>query len=93
VGLFVGGFTLWVEKDVIGASGPEFAFTALQRVLIAGRALWFYLGKLLWPSPLMFIYPLWRVDPFPWLQLLFPAAALAAILLLWRGRGRLGAGR
>ncbi len=90
VGLLVGGFTLWVEKDVIGANGPEFAFTALQRCLIAGRALWFYLGKLLWPSPLMFIYPLWRVDPLPWPQLLYPAFALAAILLLWRGRKRLG---
>jgi tetratricopeptide (TPR) repeat protein len=90
VGLLVGGFTLWVEKDVIGASGPEFAFTALQRILIAGRALWFYLGKLLWPSPLVFIYPLWRVDPLPRPQFLFPVAALAAILLLWRGRKRLG---
>ena len=90
IGLLVGGFTLWVEKDVIGASGAEFAFSATQRILIAGRALWFYLGKVLWPSPLIFIYPRWRVDPLPWPQLLFPAAALGAILLLWRARARLG---
>ncbi len=31
----------------------------MERVLLAGRAFWFYLGKLLWPADLVFFYPRW----------------------------------
>ena len=41
----------------------DFDFTFVERVLIAGRALWFYLGKLLWPTDLAVIYPRWEIDP------------------------------
>ena len=39
-----------------------------ERVLIASRALWFYAGKLAWPTELSVIYPLWDInlgDPWP----------------------------
>jgi tetratricopeptide (TPR) repeat protein len=90
IALLIGGLTLWVEKAIIGSSGLDLAFSPAARVLIAGRALWFYLGKLLWPSPLVFIYPLWSVEPLPWAQSAFPAAVLAALALLWRARARWG---
>ena len=32
------------------------------RFVTAGDAVWFYLGKLLWPDPLMLIYPRWHID-------------------------------
>src|SRR5258707_145740 len=58
------------------------------RVLIAGRAPWFYLGKLVWPSDLVFIYPRWHVDPTSPAQFLYPVAALGALGGLWAQRKR-----
>ena len=70
----------------------DLGYSLAQRALIAARALWFYAGKLLWPTDLIVIYPLWEVsatDPVAWTYVL-GAAALAA--LLWFGRRRLGRG-
>ena len=69
-------------------------YTLVERGLIAARALWFYVGKLLWPTDLAVIYPLWDIDagdPAAWAYVL-AAAALATSLWLWRerlGRGPL----
>jgi Flp pilus assembly protein TadD len=59
---------------------------------VAGRALWFYAGKLAWPRDLTFIYPRWTVDAGALWQYAFPVTALAAILILWAARSRLGRG-
>lgn len=93
LGIAAGALTEYVETTFIGARGPQFALTFGQRCLLASRAIWFYLGKLVWPSNLMFLYPRWTVDPRAWWQYLFPAAALAllGVLILlavrrhWRG--------
>src|SRR4029078_2419975 len=37
-----------VDAHYLGGLGPAWAFSPLQRVLAASRALWFYAGKLLW---------------------------------------------
>ena len=92
LGAALGLLTGWVEKHVVGAQGPEFALSFLDRCLIAGRALWFYAGKLLWPAQLTFIYPRWSIAVTAWWQWLFPAAALGAGIALWLGRHRLGRG-
>ena len=48
-------------------------------MLIAGRAVWFYGWKLLWPGNLIFMYPRWRIDArTPW-QWLFPLAAFGVV--------------
>jgi tetratricopeptide (TPR) repeat protein len=80
VGVSGGLFTAWVEKTFIGAHGAEFLLSPAQRLLIAGRVLCFYFGKLLWPAHLAFFYPHWDVDPGVWWQWLFPAAVLAALV-------------
>ncbi len=70
----------------------DLGYSLAERVLIAARALWFYAGKLLWPTDLIVIYPRWEIsaaDPVAWAYVL-GAAALAA--LLWLGRRRLGRG-
>ena len=70
----------------------DLGYSLAERFLIAARALWFYAGKLLWPTDLIVIYPLWEIstaDPVAWTYVL-GAAALAA--LLWFGRRRLGRG-
>ena len=73
-------------------SGREFNFDygLAERALIAAHALWFYVGKLVWPTDLAVIYPLWDVDtgdPLAWGYLI---AAVAVAALLWVGRHRLG---
>lgn len=78
-----GTFTAWVERNYVGAQGAAYSLTPVDRVLVAGRAIWFYLGKLLWPRNLTFIYPRWTVDAGDWRQYLFPLAALAAAGGLW----------
>jgi len=83
-----GWVTAWFERTRIGAQGADFAFTLVQRGLLAGRVIWFYLGKLLWPADLMFIYPRWTVDASRAWQWLFPLAALALLAGLWLGRRR-----
>ncbi len=69
-----------------------FAFPWPERLLAAGAALWFYVGKLVWPHPMPAIYPRWFVTAGSvlwWLPLV--AALTVAALLLSRARrvGRL----
>ena len=88
VGVSAGLLTAWVERRYGGAEGAVYALGALQRCLLAGRVIWFYLAKLAWPANLAFIYPHWRVDAGDWRSYAFPVAALAALAILWRNRGR-----
>jgi len=76
LGAIAGVTTAWVERTLIGAEGADFALTFGQRVLLAGRAVWFYFGKLFWPAGLTFIYPRWEIDAGVWWQWLYPLAAL-----------------
>ncbi len=63
-----------------------------QSCQIAGRAILFYLGKLVWPHPLMSIYPRWAVspmEPLDWLPLVIVSLATGALFAL---RERIGSG-
>jgi len=85
-----GLLTSWVERTIGGAEGGEFDLTLVERTLLAGRAVWFYLGKLLWPSDLLFIYPHWDVRSASsgWAGYLAAAAAVTAALWVYRRRSR-----
>jgi protein O-mannosyl-transferase len=80
VGAAAGLFTAWVERKIIGAEGVEYELTLLERCLLAGRVVWFYLGKLVWPANLSFIYPRWTIQPA---SLLHGIPLAAAVLLTW----------
>ena len=85
------GWTIWEQQFHSGAVGPDWSQSRAERLVIAGKVVWFYLGKLLWPHPLIFIYPRWEIDaarPTAYL----PVLALGVILfLLWLNRrGRTG---
>jgi protein O-mannosyl-transferase len=67
-------------------SQPAWALSLVDRFCIAGRAPWFYAGKLLWPPNLAFIYPHWSVlgkSPASWFAWLGIAVVVA---LGWRHR-------
>jgi Flp pilus assembly protein TadD len=88
IGIAAGLFTAWFERNLLGAQGAGFELTAIERVLLAGRVVWFYLGKLFWPSELMFIYPRWRISQAEWAQYLHPLGVALALLALWSMRRR-----
>lgn len=83
-----GLYTAWFEREVIGAKGADFALTFVERCLLAGRVIWFYLGKLAWPNPLIFIYPRWRIDASVWSQYLPLAGLFLLVAGLWTIRRR-----
>jgi len=78
-----GLMTSWVEYGNIGYKANTLAFSPVDRCLMAGRAFWFQLGKVLWPSNLMFVYPRWEINAAVWWQYLFPLAVLGLLGILW----------
>lgn len=98
VGLGFARLTSWLEVHRVGASGPDWVYAQtpigqfLAETLIAGRALWFYVGKLAWPHPLIFNYPRFEPDPSNPLQWIFPLAAVGMLLALWLARNAIGRG-
>ncbi len=91
-GAALASVTAWMEKNVVRAVGSDWALSTLERLLIAGRALWFYIWKLILPVELTFNYPRWDVDTTIWWQWLFPLAAVSLVVVLWSYRRRLGRG-
>lgn len=74
--------SMWTQK-MEGASDQQTARSWPERFATAGDVIWFYLGKLLWPHPLIFIYPRWQIhanQPLAYLPLL---AAIIVFVLLW----------
>jgi Flp pilus assembly protein TadD len=83
--------TVYLESHY-RAHGAAYAHSGLERLLIAGRALWFYAAKLAWPAKLALIYPRWTIDVTAWWQYLYPLAAVVVVAALWGLRGRIGRG-
>jgi tetratricopeptide (TPR) repeat protein len=88
LGAAAGLCTALVERNLIGAEGALFQLSVLQRSLLAGRVIWFYIAKLVWPSNLLFIYPRWEIDAAIWWQWLFPSATIAVFIGFWLLRRR-----
>jgi tetratricopeptide (TPR) repeat protein len=77
--------SIWT-LNVHGADDPQWARSWPERLVTAGDAVWFYLGKLLWPHPLMAIYPRWQVDASVWFSYLPALAVILVGIVLWRSR-------
>ena len=83
--LGIGLVAVWWEKyhqgtRMLVSLGP------VERLLIASRAIWFYLGKIFWPAKLTFIYPQWRIDPTSPIAYSWPIAVAVALVLIFYGR-------
>jgi hypothetical protein len=83
-----GLFTAWVERNIIGAAGSEYSLDVLQRVILAGRVICFYIYKMVWPANLIFTYPHWNVDASVWWQYGFDVALIALAAWFWSMRSR-----
>jgi len=79
--------TLWTYGlNPAVTSDPRVVHTLPGQLVAGGTETWFYLGKLVWPHPLMTIYPLWELDagqPLSYVPLLVVGVVL---LLLWSYR-------
>jgi protein O-mannosyl-transferase len=80
------GWTIWEQKFHSGAIGPEWSQTWAERAVIAGRVIWFYLGKLAWPQPLSFIYERWAINARSILQWVPLLSAVGLLGWLWLAR-------
>ncbi|MFH1267354.1 MAG: tetratricopeptide repeat protein, partial [Planctomycetota bacterium] len=92
VGAALALVTVWVEGHHVGAKIAGTDLSIAERCLVAGRVPWFYLGKLVWPTELTFIYPRWTVEAARWWLLFFPAAVLVGLVTLWHLRRAIGWG-
>jgi protein O-mannosyl-transferase len=87
-GMAAGLFSSWVERVYGHAVGPDFTTSPAGRLLVAGRSIGFYAGKLSWPAGLNFIYPRWIINPADGRQWLYPAGVALFGVALWWLRGR-----
>ena len=88
-GAVLGFVTIHGEKQ-FGTAGKSWDLSFVERCLIAGKDIWFYLGKLLWPHPLIYVYPHWHInpsDPYSYLPILLVIAGLS---FLWWKREKWG---
>ncbi len=76
-------WTIWEQRFHARAIGPDWSEPLAERLVIAGRALWFYLGKLIWPDQLVFIYPRWAINAARVSSYLPFVAAIIALAGLW----------
>jgi tetratricopeptide (TPR) repeat protein len=92
IGLALSFNTALMERTRVGAVGADWSLSPSDRMLIAGRAVWFYVQKLAWPVNLTFIYARWEINSTNVVQWLFPLAVVAVLVVLWLGRHRIGRG-
>jgi protein O-mannosyl-transferase len=83
ISVVASAWTIWEQKFHARAVGPDWEQTFPERLIVAGKAIWFYLGKLVWPHPLIFIYPRWDVDSSKVVAYLPLLAAIAGLVALW----------
>ena len=88
LGLSSGLVTAYAENVWVGAAGADYDLTPIQRILVAGQAIWFYLGKLFLPVNLAFSYTKWTIDPADWTQWAYVVGVVALAGVLWRVRDR-----
>jgi tetratricopeptide (TPR) repeat protein len=84
--LLDGWVALGVERHATGDTSVDLSFSTAQRLVIAGRACWFYLGKLLWPVGLCPIYPRWHINDLTRIDGLYPLGFLVLLAGLWIAR-------
>jgi protein O-mannosyl-transferase len=79
--------SIWSQGLKLGrAADAQWVTTWPERLVTAGDAVWFYLGKLVWPHPLIFMYPRWQIDAGQWTSYLPLLAVIGVLFILWLKR-------
>jgi tetratricopeptide (TPR) repeat protein len=82
-----GALSIWTQGlHLAEATDPQWVQSWPERLVAAGDAVWFYLGKLLWPHPLTFIYPRWEIDAGQWISYLPLLAVIVVLFIFWLKR-------
>ncbi len=80
--------SIWTQGLALAqaVTDPQWVRTWPERLATAGDAVWFYLGKLLWPHPLITIYPRWQIDTTQWVSYLPLLAVIVILSIFWLKR-------
>jgi tetratricopeptide (TPR) repeat protein len=79
--------SMWTQGLQLATdTDPQWVRTWPERLATAGDAVWFYLGKLLWPHPLMTVYPRWQIDAGQWGAYLASLAVIVTLSIFWLKR-------
>jgi Flp pilus assembly protein TadD len=91
LGVGIGLLAVWWERYHQGTNREVFTFLSpIERILVASRAVWFYLSKIFWPSNLTFIYPRWNISPSDVLNYTWLIAGIGACVVIYFLRRFLG---
>jgi protein O-mannosyl-transferase len=79
--------TIWTQGlQLAKDTDPQWVRTWPERLATAGDSVWFYLGKLLWPHPLITVYPRWQIDAGQWVSYLAVLAVIVILSIFWLKR-------
>jgi tetratricopeptide (TPR) repeat protein len=85
--IIAGLISLWTQGlQLAAAVEPAWPRSGPERLAAAGDAVWFYLGKLIWPHLLIFMYPRWSIDAGKWTSYLPLLAVIVVLVILWLKR-------
>jgi len=84
LGVGIGLLAVWWVRYHQGTNREVFTFLSpIERILVASRAVWFYLSKIFWPSNLTFIYPRWNISPSDLVDYIWLIAGIAACVAMY----------
>ena len=83
-------WTVWDQRYHQGVVGEEWSAGLAERIAISGHVIWFYLGKLLVPYNLAFVYPQWSIDPQAISSYIPVFATIALFAIIWWQRQKWG---
>ena len=91
LGIAMGIVAVWWERYHQGTNPAVFVFLSpIERILVASRAVWFYLSKIFWPSSLTFIYPRWKISPTHLLDYIWLLAVIGGCVAIYAVRRYVG---
>ena len=84
---FLSGLAIVEQRGQVERKGTaDWSLGIADRLIVAGKDIWFYVGKALWPAHLVFVYPRWDVVAHSigsWLPLV-ATGVVGIALWVWR---------